>query len=230
MTKTLIAATTLTAATLLLGACGPSSQQQTTAAPIELKVPAGQYKHDPYHSTLAFSVNHLGLSNYIMRFTDYDIQVDLNPNNISQSSLTVTIDASSIDTDYTGDYQATHEKSPFTTWEEDLTQSPKFLNASEYPTITYTSTGITKKGDKLEIDGNLTLLGQTHPVTLEATLVGQEPQHPFFGFGALGFSVNGSFERSQFGMTHLTKPPLVSDTVTVNFEGELHQVVKQAAK
>ena len=232
MYKALAATIALTTSTLFLGACDSSSQQNTSAKPaaIDLKVPAGQYKHDPYHSTLAFSVTHLGLSNYVMRFPDYSIDLDLKPDNLSQSSLKVTIDATSIDTDYTGDYQATHEKSPFKTWEEDLTQSPKFLNASQHPTITYESTDISKSDGKLNIEGNLTLLGQTHPVTLQATLVGQEAQHPFFGFGALGFSVSGSFERSQFGMTHLTQPPLISDTVTVNFEGELHQVVEQDAK
>lgn len=225
---------TLCTSVLVLIGCDNSSQSNAqddmgkdNTNPITIEVPAGQYKHDPTHSTFAFSVTHLGLADYVMRFTDYDIAVDLDPANLDQSSLTVTIDATGIDTDYNGDYQATHKQSSFKTWEEDLTLSPKFLNANEHPTITYKSTTISDENGKLKIDGNLTLLGQTHPVTLYAELTGQAAQHPFFGFGALGFSVTGTFERSKFGMTHLTNPPLVSDTVTIDFDGELHQIVEQ---
>ncbi|WP_372796608.1 YceI family protein [Litorivivens sp.] len=224
----------LIAAVVSLTGCSKSSepapQASAEAEPLRLVVPAGQYKNDPYHSSLNFSVTHIGLSNYVMRFTDFEVSADIQPDNLTASSLRVEIDPSSIATDYDGDYVATHKQSPYKSWEEDLSQSPKFLNVQEHPQITYQSTSITPTGDgKLKIDGKLTLLGQTHPVTLTAELVGQVAQHPFFGFGALGFSVSGTFERSKFGMTHLTNPPLISDTVTVLFEGELHQVVEKPA-
>lgn len=233
MRKSVLNALPLIAASFLLVACNqspePGANTVTESKPLQLDVPAGQYKNDPHHSSLSFSVVHIGLANYVMRFTDFEVSLDLKPDNLSASSVQVEIDPNSIETDFDGDYTATHQQSPYKTWEEDLTQSPKFLNASEYPSITFRSTKVTPRDDgKLDITGDLTLVGQTHPVTLTAELVGAVAEHPFFGFGALGFSARGTFERSRFGITHLTRPPLISDTVTVMFEGEMHQVVEAA--
>ena len=227
------------AATITLSACSDSSTSQsagsaTSVAPqkkLTITAPTGEYKIDPYHSSLSFSVTHIGLANYVMRFTDFSAVLQLNTDNLSDSSIELTIDPSSITTDFDGDYKSTHKQSPFNTWDEDLAQSPKFLNAGEHPHITFSSTSVEANTDgSLTVVGDLTLLGQTHPVTLAARLVGDVEKHPFFGFGALGFSATGTFKRSQFGMTHLTQPPLVGDDVAVSFEGEFHQVVSAAAQ
>ena len=71
--------------------------------------------------------------------------------------------------------------------------------------------------------GDLTLLGKTHPVTLDATVVGAMAAHPFTKRGAIGFSAIGTFNRSTFDMTHLLQPPIVGDAVTVQFDGEFQQ-------
>ena len=217
----------------------PAAEEQPAEAPaqlattepvqIHIAAPAGQYKLDPDHASLAFSVTHLGVSNYVMRFTDYDVTVDLNPNDLAASSVTVSIDPASIDTDFAGDYQGTHPDSSFSSWEEDLAMSENFLNAGKYDSIRFTSTGVTPSDNgTLMITGDLNLRGQTHPVTLEATLVGSEQAHPFSGVGLMGFSVTGTFNRSDFGITHLLNPPLVGDVVTLRFEGELQQTVEQS--
>lgn len=227
------------AATLTLSACSDSSNKQTastatTAAPqkaLTIAAPSGDYKNDPYHSSLSFSVTHLGLANYVMRFTDFSAVLQLDADKPGNSTIELTINPASITSDFDGDYKSTHKQSPFSTWDEDLAQSPKFLNAGEHPEIRFASTRVTPNRDgTLNVTGDLTLLGQTHPVTLTAHLVGDVETHPFFGFGALGFSASGTFKRSQFGMTHLTQPPLVGDEVTVSFEGEFHQVVESAAQ
>lgn len=209
----------------LLAACTPQENAtQTATAPISINAPSGTYQLDPTHATLQFSVKHLGLSNYIVGFTDYSVTVDLDTENLQASSVAVSINPTSIRTDYTGDYKATHPKSSFDTWEQDLAMSDKFLNAAQYPEITFESTTVRENPvGKLEIQGELTLLGQTHPVTLHGEIVGSTEQHPFTKRGAIGFSLTGSFKRSQFGMDHLVKPGFVGDEVTVNFEGELHQ-------
>lgn len=232
MKKTLLIALTAIAA-IALGACSESSNNQPTqpAKAINIAAPSGDYANDPYHSSLSFSVSHIGLANYVMRFTDFKAILKLDSQNLSESSVTFDIDPTSITTDFDGDYQATHKQSPYKTWEEDLAQSPKFLNAAEHPRITFSSTSVTANPDgTLTVVGDLTLLGQTHPVTLTASVVGDVEKHPFFGFGALGFSAQGTFKRTDFGMTHLTQPPLVGDEVTLQFEGEFHQVVDKPAE
>ena len=102
--------------------------------------------------------------------------------------------------------------------------SDKFFNAAQYPEIRFQSTSVTEQPiGTLQISGDLTLLGQTHPVVLQGSVVGSAEQHPFTNQGVVGFSVSGTFKRSTFGMDFLLSPPLVGDEVTVSFEGEMHR-------
>lgn len=197
---------------------------------LEIDAPAGRYLRDPNHSFLGFSVSHLGLSNYVVRFRDYTVELDLRPDELPASRVRVEVDPASVAVDYFGDYAATHPESPFGSWEEDLAQSPNFFNAGEHPRIRFESTRVEPAPDgTLKVHGELTLLGRTRPLTLDAALVGAMPAHPISGAGALGFSATGALKRSDFGMTHLVDPPLVGDEVRIRFEGELHQQPEDAA-
>jgi len=205
-------------------AAGPALAADQAAA--DPGAPAGQYRIDPTHSSLSFSVNHLGLSNYVARFTSYQVLLQYDPAQPEESSVTATIDPASIRTDYPADYKASHADSKFSSWDEDLAQSDKFFNAGKFPEITFRSTQVRASGPgALQIIGDLTLLGQTHPVELDATVVGATASHPMqAGVGAVGFSARGSFKRSTFGMTYLLAPPLIGDAVSIQFEGEFNQV------
>lgn len=206
----------------------PPKAAAATPAPLMIQAPAGRYAVDHNHADLSFSVKHVGMSNYIARFTDYTLTLDLVPDNIGASSVQLVLDPTSVKTDYDGDYPGTHPDSPFQTWNEALAMSERFFNAGEYPTIEFRSTQVRATGGQnLSIVGDLTLLGQTHPVTLEASIVGSSPSHPVSGKGGgmIGFSASGSFQRSQFGMDFLVKPKILGDTVTIRFEGEFQQQV-----
>ncbi len=223
---------------LSLGACTPGeseganaaetavpaqSESKALAALNSVEAPAGSYQHDPTHASLQFSLLHMGLSNYVAGFSSYSVSAQLDPANPAASSVTVSIDPTSIRTDYGGDYKATHPKSVFDSWEQDLAMSDKFFNAANYPEILYESTSVAAQPDgTLSIEGNLTLLGQTHPVSLVGVVVGSTAKHPFTKQGALGLSVTGTFKRSTFGMNYLLSPPIVGDEVTMAFEGEMH--------
>ena len=225
------------AAAALLSACtepAPPASEQSAAnesAAVQIKAPAGRYQVDPDHSFLHFSVKHLGLADYIARFTRQQITLDFDPANLAASSVVATIDPASVRTDYSGDYRAGHPEAKFQSWDEELAQSAQFFNAAAYPKIEFRSTRVEQTGaDTLRVVGNLSLLGRTHPVTLEAKLTGSSETHPFEGAGgALGFSATGSFKRSDFGMTYLLEPPLIGDAVTIEFDGELKQAKEQAA-
>lgn len=225
------------AAIAALAAC---SKPAPPPVPVEIPVavapaaaaiaaPAGEYKMDPNHSSMSFKVSHLGLSNYVARFAKFDVKLQLDPANLAASTVSATIDPASVRTDYPGDYKAGHKESPFNTWDEDLAKSDKFFNSAQHPQIEFRSTRIDPTGPgSAKITGDLTMRGQTHPVTLDARLVGSAAKHPFTGVGALGFSASGTFLRSAFGMNHLLSPPLVGDSVTIQFEGEFAQVVAPA--
>tara|TARA_R110000787_G_scaffold170629_15_gene283331 strand:- start:2807 stop:3517 length:711 start_codon:yes stop_codon:yes gene_type:complete len=191
----------------------------------KLQAPSGRYEMDPNHSYVGFSVKHLGVSNYQGRFTDVRMQLELVPDNLSASSVQARINADSIAADYSGDFKAKHPESAFASWPQTLARSEQFFNSKKYPWIEFHSTQIEEDASgELLISGNLTLLGQTHPVRLTAKLVGSMAKHPFTGAGVIGFSAQGSFERSRFGMTHLVETGAVGDEVRIVFEGEFKQV------
>lgn len=225
---------TALAAVFLLAACGaesppPSAAKPaapTTAAPaVALTAPAGTYKLDPNHASLIGKVQHMNLAPYHVRFTKFDVNLNLDPANLAASSVEVTIDPTSVRTDYTGDYKGTHPDSPFASFEEALAQGPKFFNAAQFATMTFKSTKVEPQGEgRMKITGDLTLLGQTHPVTLDATLTGAMAEHPVAKVGAMGFSATGTFKRSQFGMT-VGIGQFLGDDVTVQFDGEFRQQV-----
>ena len=177
-------------------------------------IPSGTYALDKTHASLTWKVSHLGLSDYTARFTDFDANVELNAEDPAQSTLSVTINPASVETDYPG--------------EEDFDaklRSEEWFNTENFPAITFTSTGIeVLEGDKAKISGDLTFLGETLPVTLKAKLRGQYEQHPFISVPAFGISAKTKIKRSDFGMTTYVPPEGstmgIGDDVAVYIEAE----------
>lgn len=195
-------------------------------APAAIAAPAGTYELDPFHSNISFSINHIGLSNYVARFAKYKATLTLDPANIGASMVTATIEPASVRTDFSGDFVGTHKGTPYKSFDEELAMSPKFFDAGKFPQITFKSTSVTQTAPgKLKITGDLNFHGQTHPVTLEASVVGSMAAHPFTQHGALGFSATTQIKRSEFGMTEYLKPMMIGDDITIRFEGEFAQVV-----
>ncbi|MGH8441739.1 MAG: YceI family protein [Nevskiaceae bacterium] len=213
---------------LLLAACGGGSPAPQAAAPgVELKAPAGIYKLDPHHASVTFRLQHMGLADYVARFTKFDVTVKLDPANMANSAVEVSIDPKSVRTDYLGDFKATHQGSPYGSFEERISREEKLLNSDKFSAITFKSTRVEPGGaGKLRITGDLGFLGQAHPVTLDATLTGSYEKHPFAGHGAFGFAATTTFNRSEWGMTGTQQ--FLGDAVTVDFNGEFNQQVEAA--
>ncbi|MBL8548494.1 MAG: polyisoprenoid-binding protein [Hyphomonadaceae bacterium] len=215
-----------------MAACSPpaapprAEAPAAAEAPAPIAAPAGDYKLDPNHASLVFRVPHMGLSNYTLRFAKLDADVTFDPANITASTLVATVDPKSIRSDYPGDYRGAHPRGPYRSWDEDLAMSGRFLNAGEHPSITFRSTGIERTGpNTARITGDLTLLGQTHPVTLETRLVGSMANHPAYGGGAFGVEAKAVFDRTLFGLDYMAQN---GGGVSVEFNGEFKQVVAPA--
>jgi polyisoprenoid-binding protein YceI len=204
----------------LLAVCG-----QVSAQAVELTAPAGIYKLDPNHRSLVGKVQHLNLAPYSVRFVKFDVTLNLDPKKIAASSVEVTVDPTSVRTDYTGDYKGTHKDTPFDSFEHALSTGPMFFNSGQFPAITFKSTKVQSQGKgRYKVTGDLTMLGQTRPLTLDATLTGAIAEHPRSKAPALGFSATGTFKRSEFGMK-IGIGKFLGDDVTVTFDGELIQQV-----
>ncbi len=224
---------------LVLAACGSETDTDAgdiTAPPVpEVESPtfgpvaeldgvaAASYSLEKTHTSLAWYVGHAsGLSSYRGVFTDYDISLQFDPAEPQNATLEVVINPLGVDTNYPGDYAATHEGSEFTSWEDDISRNANWLNADAHPEITFVSTGITRTGDKTGlVEGDLTLLGVTQPVTLDV-IFNSSGNAPWYGERDLiGFNASTTFNRSDFGMTAYI--PNVGDEIEIKFSGELLQ-------
>ncbi len=228
----------MSASALALAACAPASApaaapagsaastaaETPTAAAEEIKLPpAGTYTLDLGHASLLWRVSHFGLSDYTARFTKFDATLELNPADLASTRLTATIDPTSVETDYPGDYKATHATSPHASWDEDLANDPKWFNSAVHPQITFTTTAVTPvTPSTAKVTGDLTFLGVTKPVTLDVTYngVANFPWAP--DVDKIGFSATGKLKRSDFGMTALQSS--IGDDVEIIIEAEFAEV------
>jgi len=186
-------------------------------------VETANYSLERTHAFLYFEVGHSGgISDYRVDFLEFDADLSFNADEPTQSSLTVEINPARVETNYPGDYKAGHADSPYETWNEDVSRSERWLNADNFPTITFVSTDIVRTGETTgEVKGDLTFLGSTLPITLDVTY-GVDADPPWFGGrDVIGFNATTTFDRSDFGMDAAI--PSITDQVTVRFSGEFLQ-------
>lgn len=175
------------------------------------RVEAGNYELDKSHASLTFSVQHMGLSWYTMRFNNFDASIKFDADTPENSSVSAVINPLSID--------ANHPEKGIE-WNSELANDDRFLSAKKYPDITFNSTSLSRLSDTTGIlTGDLNLLGVTKPISMDVTFHGSNTVPWAPDTSILGFSANGSFNRSEFGMTSLL-PNTVSDEVRFQIEVE----------
>lgn len=158
---------------------------------------AGDYTVDVQHSSVVFRAKHVSASyTYGMfRHVEGTIKVDGDP---AKSEVAIKIDASKI---YTG---AQDRDSHLT--------GPDFLNATQFPEITFKSTAIKPAGDNhYEVTGDMTMRGVTKSVTGKFEHVGFAP-NPRGGF-LTGFDGMISIKLSDFEVKHKLIGTAVSDQI-----------------
>lgn len=180
------------------------------------QAPAGAYVSDKTHTSIQWQGLHNGLSWYSARFTNFDIQLNFDPKDVTKSKVTATIDPKSIETDYA----RTRPAGNTTDFNNEVATNERFLNAGKFPSISFASTSISKTGDTSgKMTGNLTFLGVTKPVTLNVTYVGNR-NDPRTQKHKVGFQLTGSFKRSDWGMP-VGGP--VGDEIRIEINSELIQ-------
>jgi polyisoprenoid-binding protein YceI len=198
---------------LLLTCVVVLSVGHAVAAAPALDIPSGNYKLDASHASITWRVMHMGLSNYTARFTKFDSTITLDAAAIGKSAVKVTIDPISVRTDYAGDED----------FDGKIGKDARILNGAKFPSIEFVSRKVESTGPmKLKITGDLTMLGVTRPVTLDATIVGTLQSHPFVKRPAFGVSARGTVKRSDFGLAY-PPPPGVGDNVELQIEAEYIQ-------
>jgi len=164
---------------------------------------ADSYTIDPAHTYPHFSISHLGFSTMQGRF--------------DKTSGSITLDRAA----KTGSVEAAIETASISTGfakRDEHLRGPDFFNAAEFPSISYKSTSIKFKGDMPDtVEGNLTILGVSKPVTLkiDAFNCGINPMSKKDTCGA---AASTQIKRSDFGVKYGL--PAIGDDVKLVFEIE----------
>jgi len=161
------------------------------------------YTVDPRHTFPAFEVSHFGMSLQRGRFnkTTGKITVD---REAKSGSVDVTIDAASVDT---GEPKL-----------GDHLRAADFFNAAAHPNITFKGTKFNFDGDKVKsVDGELTMVGVTKPVTLTAQQFNCG-NHPMNKKAMCGAEFTTTVKRSEWGMKYAL--PAVADDVLLRINVE----------
>jgi polyisoprenoid-binding protein YceI len=191
-------------ASAAMTACTPLQVVTHTVSTTESRVPAGPYKLDADHWSVIFDVDHFKYSRFVMRFDRVTGQLDWREGGMENSAVAITIDASSIDTNV-----------PLL---NKMVKGDEMLDVARYPDIRFVSTHFERTGDATgKLTGDLTIRGTTAPVTLDVKFNGYGVD-PLTKLDTIGFSAEGNFSRSKFGLTSWF--PAVGDDVHVRIQAE----------
>lgn len=189
-----LAALTLLAGALVLGA------SQARAEP-------ARYEIDPEHFSVGFLVHHIGYADTLGMFLEAEGSFTFDEQSLQLSDVRVTVETESVFTN--------HKK------RDQHLRSSDFLDSDDHPEMTFVGTGSEQTGPRTgRVTGDLTLLGQTRPLTLEVTWNKSEA----YPFGhkdhVIGISARGTVKRSDFGMNYAVGNGWVGDEIALIIEFE----------
>lgn len=214
----------LAAAAALMACSQPADKEDEAPAPVTVTAPSGEYTLDSNHSTMVVRVPHFGLANYQLRFNGLSGTLNFNAENPAQSTVQITVDATTLDTPYSGDRDFDAEL-----------QNSEWLDSGAYPAATFRSTSVEQTGpNTARVSGDLTIRGVTHPATFDVTYNGSWRQHPVgMPISGIGFSARGTLDRTAYGMASRTPPAAepqngIGAQVELVLEAEFNRPLDQA--
>ena len=196
--------TSIVALLLLLTSLSSTLQADELSA-----LPTGGYELDLGHASIVWKVSHMGFSTYVGRFTDFEVNLDLDTQDFIKSSVSVEVDVSSIATEYPW-----VEKEDF-----DKTLANDWFKAGDNPSIEFVSHKVGELSDgNGSVSGDLTMNGITKPVTLAITLNRAMVSHPIKRIPAIGFSATATIDRTEWGVSKLAQ--IIGTNVAIEIQGE----------
>lgn len=166
-----------------------------------------EFRIDEEHFSIGFLVGHVGYADTLGQFLEAEgsFVYDESANELNEGEVIIQAD------------------SVFTNHEErdEHLRNDDFLDTDQHETIRFEATQWRPESDgKGTLTGDLTLLGETHPVELDVTL-NKSGEYPFgHGKHTLGISARTTIDRSEWGMAYAVENGLVDDEVELIFEFE----------
>jgi polyisoprenoid-binding protein YceI len=139
-------------------------------------VPAGSWAIDPVHSTIGFEIAYLGGT---FRGTFSGVEATLGDGGLAGSARVENVHVQ----------------------DENLNAhllGPDFFDAERYPELAFASSALRRDGDRLEVDGTLTIKGVTRAATLEGTIA--QPVVDPYGRERIGVELSTTVDRTDFGL------------------------------
>ncbi len=148
-------------------------------------ITTGTWNLDPTHTEIGFTVRHL-MSKVRGKFETFEGSLTT-AEDITDSSVTVSVDLSSINTG-TADRDA-------------HLRSSDFFEVDNYPSMTFRSTGVSRKSDdEFVVTGDLSIKDVTKPFELAVEFLG-EGGDPWGGT-RVGIEAKGEISRKEFGIDY----------------------------
>ena len=171
-------------------------------AVVSAAMAADTYTIEPSHTYPSFEVDHMGISVWRGKFTKTSGTVTLD-RAAHTGSVDINIDPASI-------------QFGMPALDKHVT-GPEMLDVAQFPTATYKGPIVFKGDVPAEIDGELTLHGQTHPVKVVINSF-KCIMHPMYKKEVCGADASGEFKRSDFGVSYGT--PRFSPVVKLQIQVE----------
>jgi polyisoprenoid-binding protein YceI len=193
---------------VVLAALAPAAAVVTTSSVARAEAPA--WALDDVHSSLGFSVTHLGVTKVHGTFNKLSGKIAYDGKDTSSVSLDMTIDTASVDT-HMGK-------------RDEHLKSPDFFDAAKFPTLSFKSKKATSAASgKFQIVGDLTVHGVTKEVTLDVDNLSAPIVSPMDKKTHLGAHAFTKVNRKDFGLGAGVPGMVVSEDVGINIDIELIQ-------
>ena len=175
-----------------------------------------EWKAEPYHSKIGFTVTHMMINEVDGHFDKYEINAKSSKTDFTDAEVQFSADIASINTG--NEMRDNHLK------------SDDFFNAAKYPKLTFVSKGIKKIDSKhYLLTGDLTMRDKTKSISLAMQYNGTIKDMQ--GAQKAGFKIAGTINRKDFGLNWsgtVEAGAVVSDDVQINCNIEMAQATPAA--
>ena len=150
-----------------------------------IPIPAGDYKIDPAHTVIGFSIRHNEITLVTGRFKEFTGAIHYDPKDVTKSSVEFKAKVESIDTGVEA--------------RDKHLRTADFFEVAKYPEMTFKSTSIARKGKGYILTGDLTLKGVTKQISLPFTITGAIKDAR--GNTRIGIAAQTTIDRRDYGIT-----------------------------
>jgi len=180
----------------------------TTTAPSVPPLAQGTWALDTDHTSVGFTIRHLGVAKVRGRFGDVTADLVIGPTP-DDCRVTATVALASVDTG-NADRDA-------------HLRSAELLDTARRATMSYRSTRLRGEGNEWAVEGDLTIGDITRPLTLAVELGGVETF--FDGTRHAGFEATGEIRRKDYGLGFGALGAMLGDVVTIELDLEFVEPV-----